>query len=181
MDITSELTEIDSNNLSVDKFLKDIEAQQYELFKKAHLLKVINFSNEVEKLVKTNIFKNYGIYFIEVYWDRPMGSNNIKVSFLMQDKNNKRMNVLDGNNGLIKPFSNISILADKLNWFKPEFVKESALELNPKDIILDAKLGIKDKLLDILLSNELQSILNYNKMQNELGNSNSNNDKKLKM
>jgi len=181
MDITKELKEIDLNNENINKFVKDIEFQQHELLKKAHLLKVVNFANEVEKLIKTNIFFDYNIYFFEAYWDRPIGSSNIKLSFLIQDKSKKRMNVIDESNLLIKPFAKISGLVDQLNWFKPEFIKQSALELTLEDIIIEIKPGIKDKILDILLSNELKSILNYNKMQNELVTSHLNIDKKFKM
>jgi hypothetical protein len=181
MDIKTELMQIESDNSSIDKLVQDIEFQENELLKKAHILKIVALANKIESMIKTDLFTEYKVDFLEIYWENLVGSDKTKLGFCILDKNKQRLPPLNGNHGFIKPFAAIMKETDKLGFFKQSFLKEDALELKPQDMIIELKLGIKDKLLNVLLSNELKKVLEYNKMQLEVPNNNESNSKKLKM
>lgn len=181
MDIREELINIESNNSSSNKYIQDIEAQKYELSKKAHLLKMIAFSNAIEELTKTDLFIDNGVEFLEISWERssPSSIHNIRLCFCILDKEKKGMPALKDQT-FVLPFSTLMKETDKLGMFDYEFIKNGALTFFTKELTIEAKPGIKDFLLDILLSDDLKVILNYNRMQLELPN-NSSCSKKLKV
>jgi hypothetical protein len=181
MDIKKELIEINLDKLSADRFIQDIESQQYELSKKSHILKSIAFGNTMEELVLTDLFRNHGVYFLEAYWQKPIGEGDIKLCFCILDSEHKRMSVVDRYNTFVPPFAMLDKINNKINPIKPEFVNELGLQLHSNYTLLELKPGIKKKLLELLLSTELKSILDYNEMENDLPSNNDASTKKIKM
>jgi hypothetical protein len=163
MDLLKELAEIDTDQSSADNIINDIENQKYELSKKSHILKILALCNQVEKIIDEVEFKQDKIKFLKVYWEGNAQRKDIKLGFYLLDSNKKELAVLNENYTFIKSFSMLSKETDKLGLFDPAF--KSDLDPNSEDMILDAKLSIKEKLLNILLSKELKSILDYNRMQ----------------
>jgi hypothetical protein len=164
MDIKKELIEINLDKSATNKFIQEIEAQQYELSKKSHILKSIALGNEIEDLIKTDLFIGHGVYFLEAYWDKPIVEGDIKLCFCILDSEQKRMSVVDRYAVLVPPFYALEKITHKFNPIKPEFVNQLGLELHSNCTILAIKPGIKEKLLNLLLSTELTAVLDYNKM-----------------
>jgi len=170
MDIKAELKEIILHGADADNLVKDIAIQQEELLKKSHLLKVISFSNKMEKFVAENVFVDSDIGYLELESLYNASDNaEIEISFLSEHKKDyigdKKLRYLI--KGALKDIQNCS----------KEFLHES---FNNKNYILDLKLGIGNKILEIFLSDQLKKVYDYSKMQAELS-ENNNQEKKLKI
>lgn len=180
MDIKKELIKISSDSSSIDKLIESVELKKHELSKKSHLLRVIALGNTIEELNKTNLFKDEQVKFLEVCLDKEPPIADLKLTFCILDKNKNRMRVIDENNIFVPVFSTLMVQTYKLGLINQMFINEDALTSLKADRIIELKPGIKDVLLNILLSDELRKILEYNKMQIELPSNNGLSSKKLK-
>lgn len=164
MDIRKELENISQDNYYVTTVFNDIEKQEKELRKKKHLFKVINLVNIVNEMTNSNFFRDNGIITLKmnISYDYYDGH---RVDFSLNDKNDQEvmfeLHTVEANKKL-----NLWTAVHALNRFEEENVMQGLPDGFEKTFKL--KPGIGNEFLDIFLSNELKSVLEFNKMQNSL-------------
>lgn len=175
MDIKNELKEITLNSDSVNEVIKSIMDEQEKLEKKLHLFNIISLADKIEKFVEEGYFDNPKVISLNLVFDF---QNYIYFStgFFLKDEDNNILSMDDNKIYYEKPMLFFKEIFSDLGWFKVNFMSE---DHEPKELILE--IGIKDKILDIFLSEELKSIYEYNKMQIDLPDDNISSAKKIKV
>lgn len=181
MNIKEELQKLDSiDNFDIESInvIKQIKFDQEELTKKLHIVKAVIFANKLEQAVSTDFFSKMGIRYLQL--NRAYTDNEGDVlRFYLLDKNNQGLFAhYDAHEN--EQTRAVYAMIEELHPFEPE-------NLNLKlfsSTLVSAELspGVKEKILDLLLSTELKGEYEYNKMQGELPSNNTNiNNKRLKV
>jgi hypothetical protein len=174
MDIKNNLKEAIENRDAVEKIIKSILDEQAQLEKKLHIFKVISLADKIEQAIETGYFnepKVEALTFVLDYNDFIY----LEIGYYLTNDDQTLFSENDNKIYYEKPISFFTDLFKEMGKFKAELTSENH---EPDELKLE--IGIKDKILDILLSDELKKILEYNKMQLELP-TNKNNTKKSKM
>lgn len=151
MDLIKELKSI-NKNVNINRLIDDAMEKRKIWDQKSHILKVINFIKEIEKLVENKVFESDNIALINMASYGSNTSNHIGIILLSSKfdmlKNPKKKEY--------KQFFNVlSSLAD----FDIKNTK------GPFDAYINLQKDIKSQIYNILLSNELRSILDYSEDQ----------------
>jgi len=174
MDIKKELAQLNSSKNFGEDIVDDLASQLKEFKDKVHLFNVIFIANKIEDAVINGFFINEKYLNLDLMIQQGFNYN------IMCD-------LLDEDRGLILDYTNINSntkqtefiqnLFNKINGFSSEDINSEF----DKDVELELKLGIKDKIIDLLLSKELKATLEYNKMGMELPKTPKNKSKNIKM
>lgn len=165
MDITKELEKLSINEdinetfNSIDNEYRSLVRQQTELLKKAHLLKVISLVNKIENYIEQDIFSKKNIQFIrcESYYNG-QGNGEFEIDLLNKEK-------IDITKIYPQEYQLINREISKVAKFNVNFTDKNLISAKHT---IELKPGCGEKLRDLLLSDELKKVLEYNKMQLDL-------------
>lgn len=154
MDVVKELKAL-TKNTNINRLVDEAMEQRKIWDQKAHILKVINFANEIENLVENKIFENDNISMINITSYGSNTSNHIGIILLNANfdmlKNPKKKEYHSF-------FNAVSSLCDfDIKNTKGSF--DSYIHLNR---------NITEQIYKILLSKELRDILEYSQEQIQL-------------
>jgi hypothetical protein len=166
-----------SNKQDLESKIKSLEAQQDEINKHWHICKAVQLANVIDENMKDGLFEKHNIHRIEIsaYIDR---DEDIPLSFYYNLINYKEQEVqsipkLTGvSSKLSKAFFNFRI--HNINYMNKFF---SSGHVTHPFVIEE---GLKDKILNELLSPELKKIMNYMELHSELP-ENESSTRKLKL
>jgi hypothetical protein len=174
MDIVKELAKVNSSKKFGEEVVNGLISEFKELQHKIYLFQIVVMANKIEDAVAKGIFSKTKFIDIDIVIEDG-GSHRVVYDLL--DKNKEFIEPYNKNGEDTKQAKLLNKLVDKIEGF-------SAEQINPKlneNIILELKLGIKEKIFDLFLSKELKSIYDYNQMQLELSNGQESNTKRPKI
>jgi len=170
MDMMTELNLLNSKGM-VDAF-EYVKSQKELWDKKMHIFNVLNLANELERWKKENFEEIFKIANVHLY-DSIVGDYNKVIRF--------NIDWIDGKNHYhdtpeFHPhYGVLHDLCEQFKLFNPSYVKFPFKE------IISLNDNITEKVLSVMLSDELSAILDYNQMQLELDRPKKENTKKAKM
>ncbi len=174
MDIREDLEDFIANNGFDDSFIE-------EQIKKLHLFKILSISNKLEQKVKTDFFSKDNIKFLKIYLhDDDRRENHYLIGFNLFNDNELVRNFSD-KKFVEKHDYFISLLKDQIEGSGSLSDKLINIDIKDNPKYLALKPGIGEKLIDILLSKELKSILDYNKLQLNIPVNHQSNQTKIKI
>jgi hypothetical protein len=171
--LSEELKSIEISEDGLDRKIIGIESQKNELKKKSHILKILSISNQMEDFVKKDFFKKANINEIRLYITQDYDNGPLYQFELINEK--EPLSYHNNDEEYIKVFDTLENLFSQITEFDHDFTNH---ELQNESIEL--KTGISDRLVNLLLSDELLKALNYNLIKIELS-GNINVNKKFKI
>lgn len=175
MDIKKEISEIISDNNSVNTVIDKILEEKEQLDKKIHIFKVIDLGNKIEKAIESGLFKKPKVVSI-----------NLCLAYQNSEYFETLFSVENNDGDSISLYDNRLYYEKTINFFEEIFIQMGTFrtaftngETEHNKIKLTK--GIKEKILNVFLSEELRKIYDYNLMDLELDNSNEKNNKRLKI
>jgi len=177
MDITEELEKIDNNPNAGDNIIEKALIEQNELLKKIHLLKVISAATKVEDLITTDLFKKEKIKSIQFIL-ASSGDYNYKIDFDLLNENNDI--VASHYTQYNKLAKNLNEIFTIIGEFDTKLINEQHFS-DDQQPITELNLGVREKIIDLFLCNELKKVYDYHRMKSELFTNNEVNSKKMKM
>jgi translation initiation factor 2 beta subunit (eIF-2beta)/eIF-5 len=182
--LSDDLKEINANIKFENDSVSELNEQQEKLLKKIYLLSTQSIANKIEEQLSKGFFGEKSKFIGLIYeYDGDKGYEFI--TGLLDKDENQLVSIKDSDK-----YTFVNRLFRELDGFSTDFIsdnlKGNMRKFNPNiyesefinKVLL--KQGIEDELLNLILSKELKTILDYNKMQLELNNSNESN-KRLKM
>ena len=160
MDLINELKEIEDNNLPVEMIIENLEEDQIQIRKKIHILKVINFSRAMKKLVQSDIPKDK-ILGINLQYHQ--SGNLYQFSIHLLDHQEKRLKTDSEFKEKSKDFVELLKKSGKLNL---NYVSESFWEDGQGNILFNKE--VDKQIFDLFLNDELKKILDYSQLSVEL-------------
>jgi hypothetical protein len=162
MDLQNDIKEI-NNRVSSD--VNDIinQAEQYNqiMKKKSHILSVLNTIKLIEELQQKNFFQESRIWYIDFNTSMQINFFGINKNYISSDFRGTELD----------------------NLFKNILTNNTLYEYTNKDYseLIDLNKPVKEQVLKVLLSPELQKLVEYNEMQMELPHNDLTETKKLKL
>jgi len=167
MEIYKELIDFTNKIRSASEIVTELEEQENEIKKKKHLIKVLNIYEGLKESVKNNQFEEHNIKFLELYYvhdhDYDDQNNGYVIRYELINDNNKKITRNHNNKHLIDRFDDY---CDYLSNFNPDNINQNFEE--KEKINLNVNENLPEKFLDLMLSNELKLIFQYNDLQNSL-------------
>lgn len=156
MDIKKELKS--SSNL--DTIIKNLHQEKRDINKKIYIFKILRFVEDIVALAKYKEFESSKVSnaILSLYYDREDDENYIMLKFT-NDRGNPIDNSLDN-----KFRGECNFPGDVKLLYVNENFKTN------KEYIFIFNESLKEKLLDLLLSSELKTILDYSQLDNDLTN-----------
>jgi hypothetical protein len=176
MNIKDELKKLDYDEQLGEEIIKKHQLKQEELMKKIHIFKSVLLTNKIEKLVSTDIFSKVNINTLKISKKQEKNIGD-KIVFYLIDESNKAFSYFDSH--AIKQTQILYEVFENFGVFNVSLTNNKLIE--HMHISLELKPGIKDKILEIILSKELKKIYEYNKFDLDLPDNSGNNNKKLKL
>ncbi len=170
MDMIHELKLLNSKGMS-DAF-EYVKSQKELWDKKMHIFNVLNLAHELEKWKTENFSDKFKIESIHLY-SSIVGDHNPVIRFNLDwsDGKNHYHDMPD-----FQPhYAIVHDLCKQFHLYNPDYVKQPFKE------VISLNDNITQRILDFMLSDELRTIFDYNKMHLELDNSNTENSKKIKL
>lgn len=166
-----------SNKAELELKIKSLESQQDEINKHWHICKSVQLINTIDDCMKNGLFEKHNIHRIEIsaYIDRDEDTP-LSLYYALINHKEKQVNSIPEltgiNSKLTKPFSNFRI--HNINHMNDFF---SSGHVSYPFVI---KEGLKDEILNELLSPELKKLMDYMELQSDLP-QNENSTRKLKI
>lgn len=161
MDIINEL-KLGNLETNFQDAMNYIEEQKELLEKKSHIFKVIRLANMIEKLNKDGLFSSHKITSINMcHYYNNFNGNYIRFEFFNDEQEVESR--IDGK--YIEPYIETTEYFDNLDGFDEKYISNEDFETE-----ITLKGNIKKQIFSVLLSQELQTILDYSEMQIELEN-----------
>jgi hypothetical protein len=183
MEIIKELKELRDNKENIDKLMVAIAIEQEELAKKVHLLKVINLSIRIEDILSKDFCKNSELKNIQIKLSHEYDNNTRdyeeQVTCRLVDAHNCPVNISDAPGSSQELRQVLNNMFYSIRNLKVDLYNEDFSSNIPVFLKLEA--GIGEKILDLLLSKELQRVYSYSQMELSLSNNEENNRKKIKI
>lgn len=174
MDITKELKDLSQDNNFGEDLIEQLKLKEEEIRKKRYLIRVIALTKRFDNIISTKLLENAGIEFIKLQFDILRTITNKSVYTFS-------FNFLDKNRDLVSLFVNNreGVITDEASYINKLFNKFLLPEGLPQDLVgnkindrfkclLTLNLQVNDQILDVLLSDELKTIYEYNTMQIDL-------------
>lgn len=164
--------EYQNNTKSMDSIIEELENEKQKIDNQIHIFKVLEVASKIQNLINDEIIGKYEISKITLCYGYDYDYGH-EVLYDFQDS--------EGANEFKKYLpSNIRGLIDDnfriLNGFKQKQINDTFSRR--ENTIIDIKENFREKFIDLMLSVELKSMLNYSLLQQELpanaGKSNSN-------
>lgn len=159
MDIIKEL-ELGNIENNFQDSIDYIEEQQKILDKKSHIFKVVRLANAIEDLENNGIFNSHNIEFINLMHKYNSPSGNF-VRFVFDNSTEEIPFIINGKYS--EPYLKIRNYFDALDGFSDENIQEDDFEVS-----INLKGNITEQIFNVLLSQELRTVVGYSKMQLEL-------------
>lgn len=175
MDITEEMQKFYA--VGNEDLQKDIAEQIETLRKKAYLFNVLNVAEEFDKKIESGFFEHAGIQFLELkqYHDYDIGE---VFEIRVLDGNKTEVSKYDGGNNTVE----FEFIENLLGHYY--FVLEDNLfnsDIDGKTSVVELNKDFKEKIQMMCLNNELMSLSDYVKLDKEIPQSATNNNKKRKI
>jgi hypothetical protein len=182
IDIIEEIKKAKNDNSYIKNTIEYLKQQEEETKKHLYLFNVLNLTQEFEQMINSKNFEKSRVRTAEINISVKEDIGNIINIACYNDEN---MYVDDcyysKDSGLIDvpEIVTINALFSTLDGLSRDYVGD---ELRGNKICtLNIKEGCSKIILDLLLSNELKTLLAYAEMQDDLSNKNEANSKKMKM
>jgi hypothetical protein len=173
MDIREELKDLLYENKSAHDLRNEIIQEKVQIEKKLQIIQAISLAQKMEKAVKENLFHD----FTSITYEIKFYSLDFSVDYSLKIKNRKtHSKVLSSE--LTDFIDKISLDIRLLN---PNYRNYDKLNNLNSIHTFEFKHGIGEEILELFLSKELKTVVDYNKMQLELPNNNESASKKLKI
>lgn len=172
MDIQKELKELIYDKKSVYDLRDEINQEKIKLEKQMHLILALSISEKMEKAVNQNLFRDFSFINYEIRFY----SLKLSVKYSLKGKGNKKYKT-NISQELTEFLDEIALDMDLLD---AKYRNQDKLSNSNPEHILELKPGIGQEMLELFLSKELKTVLEYNKMQIELPSNNGLSSKKLK-
>lgn len=180
MNLEEEFKKMGSTHEDMREVVYDLYKQRTEIEKKIHIFNVLGFSKQMGEYANGNseLFQSLGISAISLkhYRDFEAGGNNVRFELLdlknqeIEDANEQQLEIWGKCMELLSSNGLLGIDADFIN---PEFKEDIWV---PVSILSNPE----NQLLELFLSKELKSALEFHMMQGDLP-SNNETGKKLKV
>jgi len=174
MDLTKELEIIEKESFAHESILNKFNEEKYQLEKKSYIIQVLKIARDVDNYIMLKNFSlcNIGGIELDCSEDDYNKTNSISLNFqrcdgefIPHDEMTKKYpeilqrfrEIFNGNE-----FKSLKDLSVKSEFLNEEFITDG------KEI--DLIEGAGEQLIDTLLSKELKTILDYNRMQLSLDN-----------
>ncbi len=178
MDLKQELDKISKNKNNVNSIINSLSGEREELDKKIHILKVIKIADAIDEIIKNGDFLQTEINYINLL-NNYSDDYAYRIMVDVQSKDHRVIYNYDLLNNSVESIKGIWELFRILDGFNITYVNEHFGENKRKIIKLDN--SFKEELLDILLSRELKTTLEYYNMEKELSNKDNGSNKKHKV
>lgn len=170
MEISKLLNNMRSGSQESIDIVNNIKAQQEEISKNLYLVQVVGIALEIEKLIASNFFSDNGV--VTMALSRYVSYLNFKPNFELKNKDNKQMynlkSTIKGANTEVTEFNKMEDLFLGIGNLNLTLLGEKFT--SAEGIEFELKKGAGDIFLDLMLSKELKTTLNYSELQNDLGN-----------
>lgn len=159
MNISQELKEILSKEKTAEEVFNDIEKQQKDLNIKAHLIWAINIKNTVKDLLDNNFFEWNYVKSISLINDTNIYNkgNNLRITLFEDSENNLDIEIYNN-----QELSNFKKLLRKFEFddinINAEIHKRSTVNFKVDE-------NLPNNILDLLLSKEMKTILEYSELE----------------
>jgi hypothetical protein len=155
-----------SNEKELELRLNELQSKRDNINKLWHIYKTVQVTSIIEEYIQEQLFEKYRIEKIEisVYIDR---DNDIPLSVYINFFNERdhevrnRQGLDDDNSELIKAFKDFQV-------FNKEYLGEFFQHRVTYPFIIHP--GLKEEIIDELLSSELKVLMKHEELQNELPN-----------
>lgn len=156
MDLSKELEKM--KNSSKLEIIENLEADQEILNQKIHIMKILDFAEEIENMMNEGKFENATTLLIT----NVVQPNKVVFIYCFMDNQDNEINLEDWKIGvkIYNYFENIK----HHNYISEDFLDKTInIELVP---------GIQEKLKDVLLSNNFKKALMYSHLENSTNDNN---------
>jgi hypothetical protein len=162
MDVSKELDQIDGDNDKIIPLIDSLTKERKELDKKIHLFKVVHIANEITEMLNNDEFDKDDISSIKM-GNRFEDDGVFYISFLCYDKNGRVVKELNWLGEPVQSLIKLEGLFQTLTGFNSIYVSENF----PPDSVekVDFHQGCEEKFLNLLLSTELKTALNYSDLK----------------
>jgi hypothetical protein len=176
MDISEELKQIKTGLGSHQMVLNNLLNERDEFNKKVHIFIVLNIANTIGEMVEANFFSDYSIDSLNISHKY---NDEMFVNFIEFKVFHANLDVIEYakfSQKNLEPIQKLIELFDDMYDFAYDNISEEFCETT-KNLKLEK--GVENKLLDLLLSKELKTTLDYSQLKISLEN-NSNPNKSIK-
>jgi hypothetical protein len=175
MEIAKELASVRNRERTTEDILADIAEQQRQLKLKDHIFKVIHITSVIEDMLVDRMFQRYDIDLVKIgqVYDYDIGN---QIEFVFYNANGEETVKYFGNK-YIEPVDKLREAFEKLDRFSTNDICEDFVKHEKSFKVNDE---LPKKIMDVLLSKELKSIIQYNELQNDL-HENNNTTRKMKI
>jgi len=178
MNLSEELKKIDENKNSINGLINALFDEQEELGKKLHVLKVIKIANDIDEMIKNDDFMKAEIIYMKLL-NNYSEDYSYRVLVDLHNKDHKEISNYNLLNNPIDSIKGIGELFSILDGFRPVYASDDFMENSRKIIPLDN--FFKENFINLLLSKDLKTTLEYYKMEKELSHPSSNKIKQPKV
>jgi hypothetical protein len=162
MDASKEIKALNSKEMTTDRIIGILNAEEEEISKKKYLIKVLSLINKIEEMIADGDCANNNIHSICLSYEYKSNIGHL-LKYQIKDKEGTELNsILSSKN--YEVFKKIQL----------EFNRIVKLKLSDVGLIYDEaielilKPGIKHELIKALLSEEIQNSLAYSELQSEI-------------
>lgn len=176
MDISEELNQIKTGLIDNQTVLGNLLKERDEFNKKIHVFIVLNIANAIKEMVDSDIFQKYDISSINIIHKC---NDETSTNFIGYELFDSKLNKIEY---IIFPEEKV-LIAQNLNGLFVDLYDFSSDNISEElcDTTKNVKLvkGVDNELLDLLLSKDLKTTLDYSQLKISLP-ENSNKDKSTK-
>lgn len=176
MDLVKEFDDIQKGKRNPQKILDVLFVEHQELMKKMHIFKSLLISESIKEMMEANSFHKDDILAIQIFkYQDDNYSESIKFKvYDLNDKPIQHRGYYGEENGSI---AKLLELFSQLDDFETDNI---SFDLKNGYHYIELSQGSHEEILNLLLSEDLKIMVQYNKMQLDLS-SNEKNPKKLKL
>lgn len=164
MDITKELKAIELSAEDSAKIIAQICEMEDELRKKEHLNRVVCSIYELDEAIKSGFFKAHNVGYVEVAASHEYSGDYKALLIQVNNNNNTKEYISDfiesTKRELTKSSQFLQSLTEYIGLFYPDLCNNDIISKFQRDSI-ELNSDAKDKILNILLSEELMQLKNH--------------------
>jgi hypothetical protein len=159
MDLTKEFKTMQNDGNSKN-IVAQLREKQIEIEKKIFIVQIVDMANYAQKLYEEKVFQENKIHLFEVSWNFEDGVGNA-FDYRFKDEANENIIYLTVKNAnKLSPMLNC---LTSLMGFNDDFLSEGFNHYQKN--LLEINKNIKEKILNLFLSEELKKIVEYNELE----------------
>ncbi len=163
MDISKELELIEKKQVMHDSIIEEMMQKQLEIIKKIHLIKTLSVVDVIENMLRLNIFQEYNIDNIKIEFEYNYSNENPEIKYYLYNYGGEEIDNFNSSSNPIVPVEMLNSAFEKFGGFRMDNVSKEFRTQGVSWLIVEEGMG--QKILNLLLSDELKISLQYSKLK----------------